>query len=40
MIDPSETALVHELRAHIHELELQNADLKRQVAVCGQRLPP
>jgi hypothetical protein len=23
---------VRELRAHIHELELQNADLKRQVA--------
>lgn len=32
MTDPSDTALVRELRAHTHELELQNADLKRQVA--------
>jgi hypothetical protein len=32
MTDPSDTALGRELRAHIHELELQNADLKRQVA--------
>jgi hypothetical protein len=32
MLDPSETALVRELRAHIYEMELQNTDLKRQVA--------
>jgi hypothetical protein len=32
MTDPSETALVRELRARIHELDLQNTDLKRQVA--------
>ena len=28
----SENAMVRELRARIHELELQNTDLKRQVA--------
>ena len=32
MTAPSETALVRELRARMHELELQNTDLKRQVA--------
>jgi hypothetical protein len=31
MTAPPETALVRELRARIHELELQNTDLKRQV---------
>jgi chaperonin cofactor prefoldin len=31
MTAPSETALVRELRAHIHELERQNTDLKQQV---------
>ena len=31
MTAPSETALVRELRDRIHEFELQNADLKRQV---------
>ena len=32
MTDASKTALVRELHAHIHELELQNTNLKRQVA--------
>jgi chaperonin cofactor prefoldin len=32
MAAPSEHALVRELRARIHELELQNTDLTRQVA--------
>jgi hypothetical protein len=32
MTDPSDTALVRELRARTQELELQNTDLKRQVA--------
>jgi hypothetical protein len=32
MAAPPEDVLVRELRAHIHELELQNTDLKRQVA--------
>ena len=31
MTAPSEIALVRELRARIHELELQNTDLQRQV---------
>ena len=32
MTAPSEAALVRELRARMHELELQNTDLQRQVA--------
>jgi hypothetical protein len=32
MIATSEPSLVRELRVRIHELELQNTDLKRQVA--------
>jgi hypothetical protein len=31
MTSQSETALVREFRARIHELELQNTDLQRQV---------
>jgi hypothetical protein len=31
MIAPSETALVHELRARIHELESETADQRRQI---------
>ena len=32
MTAPPETALVHQLRAHIHKLEHLNTDLTRQVA--------